>query len=154
MQSTCKLLSTALLSSLLIQGCASYQPRPLPSPRRTVPPAATRPQTGDRQQPVPATTAVPPAATTITSDFSRQAAAQANQGKLDLAAATLERGLRVAPKDALLWSQLAEIKLQQGQYHQAGSLAAKSNSLAGANTGLKQKNHRISEQARQGAEGY
>jgi cytochrome c-type biogenesis protein CcmH/NrfG len=84
---------------------------------------------------------------TISANFSRQAEQQAREGRPDLAAATLERGLRAAPKDAKLWSQLAEIKLQQQHYLQARSLAAKSNSLAGSNTSIVQKNHWIIEES-------
>jgi len=90
----------------------------------------------------------------IAADFSRQAATQVNQGRLDLAAATLERGLRIAPKDARLWSQLAEVKLQQQHYRQARSLAAKSNSLAGNDTGLVPKNQWIIEEARRRSGGH
>jgi Flp pilus assembly protein TadD len=91
---------------------------------------------------------------TIAADFSRQAATQVSQGRLDLAATTLERGLRIAPKDARLWSQLAEVKLQQQQYGQARSLAAKSNSLAGGNTGLVPKNQWIIDEARRKSGGH
>lgn len=89
----------------------------------------------------------------IAADFSRQAAEQTRQGRPDLAAAILERGLRAAPKEAMLWSQLAEVKLQQQHYQQARSLAAKSNSLAGTNTTIVQKNYWIIEQALRRAAG-
>lgn len=65
------------------------------------------------------------------------------QGRLDLAAATLERGLRIAPKDAMLWSQLAEVKLQQQHYRQARTLAEKSTSLADGSPDIVEKNRRI-----------
>jgi tetratricopeptide (TPR) repeat protein len=59
------------------------------------------------------------------------------------AAATLERALRIEPRNALLWNRLADVRLQQGQYAQAGNLAARSNALAGDQVGLKQDNWRI-----------
>ncbi len=90
---------------------------------------------------------VPKKTDTIAADFSRQADKQLGQGRPDLAVATLERGMRAAPKSALLWSQLAEIKLEQKQYQQARALAAKSNSLAGSDTKIIQKNHWIIEEA-------
>jgi cytochrome c-type biogenesis protein CcmH/NrfG len=95
----------------------------------------------------------PREADTIATDFSRQADKHLGQGRPDLATATLERGLRAAPKSAMLWSQLAEIKLQQRQYLQARSLAAKSNSLAGSDLTIIQKNHWIIEEALKGAAG-
>jgi predicted Zn-dependent protease len=90
---------------------------------------------------------------TIATDFSRQAEKQMSQGRPDLAVATLERGMRAAPKSAMLWSQLAEIKLEQKQYQQARSLAAKSNSLAGSDTTIIQRNHWIIEEALKRAAG-
>lgn len=64
------------------------------------------------------------------------------------AAALLERALRIEPRDAQLWHRLAQIRLQQGQYHLAASLAQKSNALAGDNVQLKEKNTRLVKQAR------
>ncbi len=133
----CNLLSLGVLSCLLFQGCATYPPRQptrYPQPE-TKPPIQEPQQTG-----------------TIAADFSRQAAKQVDQGRLDLAAATLERGLRVAPKDAILWSNLADVKLRQKQYQQAESLAAKSNSLAGGNTSIVEINKLIIDQARRRAD--
>lgn len=159
MKTTCKLLSLCLLSTLLLQGCATYPPvRPAhyPPPRTTAP-IPPQPQFPEQVQPESAREPVrqmPKQTGNIAADFSRQAATQVGQGNLDLASATLERGLRLAPKDAMLWSQLAEVKLQQHQYRQASSLAAKSNSLAGDNTALVQKNHWIVEEARRKSGGY
>jgi len=73
---------------------------------------------------------------------------QTRAGKLDTAAATLERALRLEPRNPELWTRLAEIRLQQGDYEQAAGLAAKSNNLAGSNTGLISRNMGIIEQAR------
>jgi hypothetical protein len=67
--------------------------------------------------------------------------------------AILERGLRAAPKEAMLWTQMAEIKLQQQQYAQARALAAKSNSLAGTDTIITRKNHWIIQESLKKAAG-
>ncbi len=64
------------------------------------------------------------------------------------AAALLERALRIEPRDAQLWHRLAQVRLQQGQYHLAASLAQKSNALAGDDVQLKEKNTRLVKQAR------
>jgi tetratricopeptide (TPR) repeat protein len=150
MKTTYKLLFLCLLSALLFQGCAVYSPKqpvqtppPVPEGYPPPPPAVQKPPTPQTEPAQPA----PTETNTISSNFSRQAEQQAREGRPDLAAATLERGLRAAPKDAKLWSQLAEIKLQQQQYLQARSLAAKSNSLAGSNTSIVQKNHWIIEES-------
>lgn len=156
MKTTCKLLCTGLLSTLLFQGCANYPQKkpvyyPPPPPKEATQPI---PKAVPGPEPIPVPEAVPvpeaaperqstPDISPVAADFSNQANEQVRQGRSDLAAATLERGLRIAPKEAVLWSQLAEIKLQQQQYLQARSLAAKSNSLAGKNTTITEKNHWI-----------
>jgi predicted Zn-dependent protease len=52
-------------------------------------------------------------------------------GKREAAGASLERGLRIEPRNAWLWHELAQLRLTQGQYAQAISLAQKSISFAG-----------------------
>ena len=64
------------------------------------------------------------------------------------AAALLERALRIEPRNAQLWHRLAQIRLQQGQYHLAESLAQKSNALARDDEELQKKNIRLLKQAR------
>jgi Tfp pilus assembly protein PilF len=64
------------------------------------------------------------------------------------AAALLERALRIEPRNAQLWHRLAQVRLQQGQYHLAESLARKSNALARDDIQLQEKNTRLLKQAR------
>ena len=75
---------------------------------------------------------------------------QAGSGDLEIATATLERALRIEPRNPLLWHHLALIRLQQGKLQLAASLAAKSNSLIKQDPELMEKNQRIIEQARGG----
>lgn len=155
-KTVCLRLALLLCTAVLFQGCALYPPRTTvhyPPPQPVVkkqpmkPPVASVPT----HQPVPRMQV--PKQSRVATDFSRQAAEKSRQGNYDLAASILERGLRVAPKDAMLWSQLAEVKLQQRQYQQARSLAAKSNSLAGANRAVVGKNHWIIQEAQKRASG-
>lgn len=55
---------------------------------------------------------------------------QARVGRLDAAAATLERALRIQPRNPLLWQRLARIRLEQGRLDQSDGLAAKAMALA------------------------
>lgn len=55
---------------------------------------------------------------------------EADSGRRESAGASLERALRIEPRNAWLWHELARLRLTQGQYAQAVSLAQKSNSLA------------------------
>jgi len=77
--------------------------------------------------------------------------AQAQAGELGAAAATLERALRIEPRNAYLWSRLAALRLRQGRYGMAADLAAKSNSLAASNRALKRDNWRLIARARRAA---
>lgn len=153
MRPTFKLLSLWLLSALLFQGCATYPPQ---QPVSYPPPPVEVEKQPVPQQAIPETEPIrqaPKQTNVIAANFSRQAAEQTRQGRLDLAAATLERGLRAVPKDAGLWSQLAEVQLKQENYLQARSLAAKSNSLAGTNSKIAKKNHWIIEESLKRAAG-
>lgn len=77
-----------------------------------------------------------------------RAEAQRAAGDLSGAAATLERALRIEPRSAHLWNRLARVRLEQRQFAQAESLAAKSNVLAGDAPTLKRDNGSIIATAR------
>lgn len=70
-------------------------------------------------------------------------------GELDASASSLERALRIEPRNPLLWHRLAKVRLEQGQPDQAVQMAAKSNSLAGGNSRLQASNWRLIATARQ-----
>jgi hypothetical protein len=61
----------------------------------------------------------------------RRSTDQQRDGDLKGAAASLERALRIAPRDAVLWHRLAVVREKQHRFGQAADLAAKSNALAG-----------------------
>lgn len=63
----------------------------------------------------------------------QQAQADRDAGKLDLAAASLERAVRIEPRNYFVWSSLASLYLAKGLPQQAESVAKKSNSLARGN---------------------
>ena len=75
-------------------------------------------------------------------------ARQVEQGDFDQASATLERALRIEPRNAGIWHDLAQIRLHQGQYQQAESLASKSNNLASGNRALQARNWKLMAVAR------
>ncbi|CAK0756891.1 putative TPR_REGION domain-containing protein [Gammaproteobacteria bacterium] len=74
---------------------------------------------------------------------------QAASGQVGLAAATLERALRIEPENGRLWHELAGIRLKQGQLDAAVSVAEKSNSLARNQRDLQARNWRLIGVARQ-----
>ena len=52
------------------------------------------------------------------------------EGDAEGAASSVERALRMEPKNPWLWHRLAVLRLQQGHWRQAAALAEKSNSLS------------------------
>jgi predicted Zn-dependent protease len=69
-------------------------------------------------------------------------------GQFSVAASHLERALRIEPRNAALWHELARVTLNQGQPDQAAQLATKSNTFAGQNVALRASNWRLIGQAR------
>ena len=84
----------------LIAGCASAPgPAPAPAP-----------------EPVPEPAAKPaaPSENVAVAGLVQSARADAAAGRLANAAATLERALRIEPRNPRLWQELARVRLQQG----------------------------------------
>jgi predicted Zn-dependent protease len=77
-----------------------------------------------------------------------QADQQSRAQQLDAASATLERALRLDPRNAELWYRLAKLRLDQRRPEQAQSLAYKSISLAGRNNRLLQMDWQLIAQAK------
>ncbi len=71
------------------------------------------------------------------------------QGNLDASVATIERALRIEPRNALLLYKLASLRLQQGQPDLAENLAKKSELLAEGNAPLKKQNWLLIAKARE-----
>lgn len=78
-----------------------------------------------------------------------QVSSREDKAQWERAAALLERALRIEPRNAHLWHRLAKIRLQQGRYGMAESLAQKSSALAKGDAELKQRNTEIINAARQ-----
>jgi len=118
--------------AVVIGGCAVVQP---PAPVSA---------------PVPAP--APPAARTESAAIAGLldgARADAAAGRLTNAAASLERALRIEPRNPRLWQELARVRLKQGEYAQAESTAARSNSWAGGDNRLRAENWRLIARARE-----
>ena len=124
-----------LLICLLLQACSTSTPRTAPVENRTT--AATSPR--DIQSSTP--NAIPPApappAIAALLDDAEQAEAGGNP---EVAAATLERALKIDANNALLWNRLAGVHLRRGDAQQALMMARKSNTLAAGNHELQLEN--------------
>ena len=130
---------------LLLAGCAGVPTAPAP------PPATAE------AQPSESATAPVPLPTVPNSDMSGNRAVIAlldraqtdnDAGQHDSAGAALERALRIEPRNPWLWLALAQVRLDQGQYAQAITLARKSNSFAGREIRAQAGNWRVIGKAR------
>jgi predicted Zn-dependent protease len=113
----------------ILGGCATVEP-PAPVPEPVPPP--------------PAAIENPAVASLMDS-----ARADVAAGRLVNAAASLERALRIEPRNPRLWQELARVRLRQGDYAQAESVAARSSSWAGGDNRLRAENWRLIAQARE-----
>lgn len=71
-------------------------------------------------------------------------------GRQDEAIASLERAVRIEPRNAFLWSALARAQLKQANYEQAEAMAQRANSLSGGNPYIQVDNWRVIAAARNG----
>ena len=85
------------------------------------------------------------ASTTLIETASRQY----ENGQLDQAAATLERALHIQPNNPATLHYLGVLRLQQGEYQQAETLAARSNMRVGRNVELRNRNFQLIQAAQQ-----
>lgn len=143
--SFCMRISMVAVVGLTLSGCAGLAPSPRGGGNEAGVPAP--------QQPAPAPAPGPPARTgpeggPAVVALLGQAGTERQQGDLTRSDATLERALRIEPRNPRIWSRLASLRLAQGNPEQAEAFALKSNSLADANPALRAGNWDIIAQAR------
>ena len=102
----------------------------------------------------PATTPASASMGSAASSLMSKAEQQQQTGDLAGAASTLERALRIEPRNALLWNRLANVRLEQQRYALASELASKSNAFAGSDNALKSNNWLIISSSRQASGDY
>ena len=125
-----------LLLILLIAGCTTarlpepVEPPPLPSGPESPPPPPARVENA------------------AVAGLLQSSRADADAGRFGSAAASLERALRIEPRNARLWHELARVRLKEGDYAQAESVAARSNTWAGNDNELRAANQRLIQEAR------
>lgn len=73
----------------------------------------------------------------------QRALEQLRNNELEHAFFSLERALRIAGDNSLVWHYMARVRWQQGDYEQTEILAQRSNRSPGANTVLKQYNNSL-----------
>jgi len=123
---------------IFLAGCATAPEGPPGGQAETVPPTAE-----------PAPPPVSRSENVAVAGLMESARTDAAAGKLSTAAASIERALRIEPRNPRLWQELARVRLQQTQFVQAENMAARSNSYAGSDTALRAENWRLIAQARE-----
>ena len=78
-----------------------------------------------------------------------QARTEASAGRLGNAAASMERAIRLEPRDPRLWQELARLRLTQHDYAQAEHVAMRSNSFTRGDYSMRSENWQIIAQARE-----
>src|SRR5882762_5783306 len=121
----------AIVAMCLLTACNSLRapgPYPQPGPGTAIPPGTPQPTPGQPQpgEPAPKQFRLGPAASALVS----QAHTQANGGNFGLAAATVERALRIEPDNPLLWIELGQVRMAEGNADQADGMNRKALALA------------------------
>jgi hypothetical protein len=136
-----------MLAALAVGACTvpAYEPPPQYPVPRTAPPPPPPPATGATvitpapeppplPPPEPIAPPPPPASSGATASLLAQSRQQSADGNYAMATASLERALRINPRDAQLWCELGELKLRQGDRVQAESMAQRGLAVAGSDT--------------------
>jgi predicted Zn-dependent protease len=129
---------------LLLAGCAAQTPAPVvtSTPTPTPVPAPSEPSAPPVLRPATRES-------TVVASLMDSARSDTAAGRLANAAATLERALRIEPRNPRLWSELARVRFQQHDYAQAESTALRSESWAGKDNLLRADNWRLISAARE-----
>jgi tetratricopeptide (TPR) repeat protein len=117
-----------------LQAPAQPPPAPQPAPPPPAPPqAAPQPPQPTRQF------RLGPAAAALVNEARQEAA----NGDPQLALSTVERALRIEPKNPLLWLILGQAHQGAGQYDLAGSMGRKALQLAAGDTSVQSRAWRL-----------
>ena len=124
---------------------ATPRPVPAPAPTPAPPPAAPAiPAPAPPSAPVRVIPPVSPASQALLNESRSHAAA----GRDAQAAASIERALRIEPRHPLLWLELGNLRLKEGDYAQAESLGRKALSLSAGDAALSARAQQLISAAR------
>lgn len=136
--------SISLLAALAVaalSACTVPQPyRPGTPPPESVPPAqpgsqaqtqpAQQPPSIEESQPLPPPVVREPVLSAASRALVAQAQTQLVAKNFAVAAASVERALRIEPDNALLWIELGKVRQAEGNYVQAENMGRKALSMA------------------------
>jgi predicted Zn-dependent protease len=130
---------------LLLAGCAGVATQP---PAALAPSAPQQPGAGIAPAPLKPVPSSAMSGNKAVIALLDRAQTDTDSGQHDAAGASLERALRIEPRNPWLWLALAQVRLAQGQYAQAITLAGKSNSFAGHQHRVQVENWQVIGKAR------
>ncbi|MCH8504167.1 MAG: tetratricopeptide repeat protein [Ectothiorhodospiraceae bacterium] len=122
------------LAVLLVAGCAAPGTYGDPTERGRDVPATQQPDKAAEPE-----LSAPPAVVALLEQAEEASAA----GEHDRAAALLERALRIDPRNAVLWHNLAVVRYRQGEYAQADSMAQRSLQHLSGRSDLQKRNWQL-----------
>jgi len=139
----------ALLSALLLMsGCVPPDlGKQQPAPRTPVPapptaavvthpvPEAPPAPAGSVEPPSPPARTAPPVSS-ATQTLLNQSRVHQAAGRYDQAAASIERALRIEPRQPVLWLELGNIRIKEGDFTQAEGMGRKALSLSAGDAAL------------------
>ena len=130
-----RILSLSLVS--LLAACAVPQPYEPPAPQtpsereegvQTQP--GSPPSTVEPPQPLPEPVSREPVLSPASRALVAQAQSQLKSNNYAVAAASIERALRIEPGNPLLWIELGKVRQAEGNYVQAENMARKAVSMS------------------------
>jgi Flp pilus assembly protein TadD len=134
-----RVVAVATVASFLV-ACQSLTGPPVSRPTPPTRPSTPQPTPGTAEpQPQPTPTPVPEPTPTPQKQFRlgsasaalvKQARAQAGKGDFGAATVTVERALRIEPDNPLLWIELGQVHLAEGNAAQAESMGRKAVALS------------------------
>ena len=125
--------------AILVSACTVPPPYRAPAPPAPVPPPegsvqtrpAPPPETPPEQaQPLPAPVVREPTLSAASRALVGQAQAQLASKNFPVAAASIERALRIEPDNPLLWVELGKVRQAEGNYVQAENMGRKAASMS------------------------
>jgi len=141
--------------ALMLGACAARPPAPQPKPAPDSEPVSEKQPAEPQPAPTSEVEDTPTAPQTVAQASGAAVVAlldraeqQRGEGRLDHAAANVERALDVEPRNPFVYHRLAALRLEQEQPEQAETLARKSNSLAPNNPHLRARNWSLIAKAR------
>jgi len=152
------LAAVGLLAAVALLPACTVLPSPETSAARW-PPGSAAPRESAPQPPYPAVPAPGPLAPSRPAPFAlgpassalvAQAHAQTSAQDYALAAATIERALRIEPGNPLLWIELGRIRLREGNTAQAEGLGRKALALATGDPAAQSSAQRLIAQSQRG----